>query len=150
MFVPRALRLKGVHEKQRPKPSRPPPAEPSVLSKDDELVDAMEGISTNSPEPQLLKIAQKVATGGSKYTVSWPVTPEYIAQLAAGVELIFSDYAHVEVRRSRWLQKRYRTVDGEEKCVSAYHANGRSVLISYLSRPPHSHSPERQYLYLEA
>jgi len=117
MFIPRALRLRGVHEKQRPKASKPPPAGPSVLSKDDELVDAMEGISTNSPEPQLQKTDQTPsARGGSKFTTR-PVTPEYIAQLAAGIELIFSDYAHQEALRSKWLQEHYRTVDGEEKCT---------------------------------
>jgi hypothetical protein len=75
----------------------------------------MEGISTNSPEPQQ-KIDQKASTRGSNFTVR-PITPEYIAQLATGVELIFSDYAHQEQERSRWLQERYRTVNGEGKCA---------------------------------
>jgi len=76
----------------------------------------MEGISTNSPEPQKDQIDQKAVSRGPKFTVK-PVTPEYIAQLAAGVELIFSDYAHQEEVRSKWLQERYRTVDGEQKCT---------------------------------
>ncbi|KAF2829716.1 hypothetical protein CC86DRAFT_284871 [Ophiobolus disseminans] len=113
MFVPRALRLKGVQEKQRPKPSEPSLAEKSALSKDADLVDAMEGISTNSPEPQVVR---KVTPRGSNITVR-PITPEYIAQLAAGIELIFSDYAHQEEARSKWLQDRYRTVDGQETFV---------------------------------
>lgn len=112
MFVPRALRLKGVQEKQkqRPQPSKAP-------NKDDELVDAMQGISTTSPEPQNNRIDQKAFTRGPKFTVA-PITPEYIAQLAAGIELIFSDYAHQEEVRSQWLQDRYRKVDGEEKCTA--------------------------------
>jgi hypothetical protein len=116
MFVPRALRLKGVQEKQRPKPSKPPPAQRPVLSKDDELVDAMEGISTKSPEPQPEHIDPKAIPRGPRFTVK-PITPEYIAQLAAGIELIFSDYAHQEEGRSNWLQERYRTVDGEDQCM---------------------------------
>lgn len=116
MFVPRALRLKGVHEKQRPKPSKPP-ADLSVRSRDDELVDAMEGISTNSPEPQPTT-DPKPTPRGPNFT-SRPITPEYIAQLAAGIELIFSDYAHHEDERSRWLQERYRTVNGEGNCMQS-------------------------------
>jgi hypothetical protein len=128
MFVPRALRLKGVLEKQRPKPSKPPPVEPSTLSQDDELVDAMEGISTNSPEPQQQRNDQKAGTRGSNFTVR-PITPEYIAQLATGVDLIFSDYAHQEQERSRWLQERYRTVDGEEKCACCNHIHRRPLTM---------------------
>lgn len=117
MFVPRALRLKGVRESQRPKLSKPPPADKSERSKDDALVDAMQGISTNSPTPQEEQIDPKlVVTRGPRFTVK-PITPEYVAQLAAGVELVFSDYAHQEQARAKWLQQRYRTVAGEEKCT---------------------------------
>jgi len=83
MFVPRALRLQGVHEVQR----------------------STEVTVTAKPKPR-----------GPRFTTR-PVTPEYVAQLAAGIELIFTDYAHQEERRAEWLQKRYRRVDGEEKCT---------------------------------
>jgi hypothetical protein len=118
MFVPRALRLKGVHEAQRPQLSKPPSVHKYERSKDEALVDAMEGISTNSPVPQEEHIEPKAVARGPKFTVR-PITPEYLAQLSAGVELIFTDYAHQEEERASWLQHRYRTVDGEEKCKCA-------------------------------
>lgn len=114
MFVPRALRLKGVRE-TKPKPSKPS-ADVSERNKDDALVDAMQGISTNSPTPQEDYIEPKVIARGPRFTVK-PVTPEYLAQLVVGIELIFSDYAHHEEVRADWLHQRYRTVDGEEKCT---------------------------------
>jgi hypothetical protein len=115
MFVPRALRLKGVKEPPRPKSSKPPPVAKSEASKDDALVDAMEGISTNSPASQDEQIDPAVITRGPRFTTK-PVTPEYTAQLAAGIDLIFSDYAHHDEERSKWLEHRYRTVDGEDHC----------------------------------
>lgn len=118
MFVPRALRLKGFREAPRKKPPKPPPADHSESSKDAALVDAMQGISTNSPTPQEEQIDPTAVSRGPRFTVK-PVTPEYLAQLVAGVELIFSDYAHHEEVRAAWLQERYRTVDGEEKCALA-------------------------------
>jgi hypothetical protein len=116
MFVPRALRLKGVKEQPWPKPSKPPPAEKSKASNDDALVDAMEGISTNSPVSQQDQTDPQVVTRGPRFTVK-PITPEYLAQVVAGVELIFSDYAQHEELRATWLQQRYRTVEGEGKCT---------------------------------
>jgi hypothetical protein len=119
MFVPRALRLKGVRETLRQKPSKPLPADHSETSRDDALVDAMQGISTNSPTPQEEHIDPKAVSRGPRFTVK-PVTSEYLAQLVAGVELIFSDYAHHEPVRAAWLQERYRKLDGEEKCASHF------------------------------
>lgn len=116
MFVPRALRLKGVKEKPRPKPSKPPPAQTTVRSNDDALVDAMEGISTNSPAPQQEQTDPQVIKGGPRFNIK-PVTPQYLAQLVSGVELIFSDYAHHEEVQAAWLQQRYRSVDGGDKCT---------------------------------
>jgi hypothetical protein len=116
MFVPRALRLKGVKEQPWPKPSKPPPAEKFKASNDDALIDAMEGISTNSPVSQQDQTDPQVVTRGPRFTVR-PITPEYLAQLVAGIELIFSDYAQHEAWRAAWLQQRYRTVEGEEKCT---------------------------------
>jgi hypothetical protein len=116
MFVPRALRLKGIRETRQPQRPKPPPASESESTKDEALVDAMQGISTNSPTPQQEHIDPKVVTRGPRVTVK-PVTPEYLAQLVAGLELIFSDYAHHEEVRAEWLQQRYRIVDGVEKCT---------------------------------
>jgi hypothetical protein len=117
MFVPRALRLKGARET---KPKLPKPlANVSERSDDDALVDAMQGISTDSSAPQEGHIEPKTVARGPKFTVK-PVTPEYLAQLAAGIELIFSDYAHQEEVRANWLHQRYRTIDGEENCKSLH------------------------------
>lgn len=119
MFVPRAVRLKGVKEPPRPKLSKP--SEKSQASKDDTnskdaLVEAMGETSMNSPAPLQDTMSDAPApVRGPRFTTK-PVTPEFIAQLAAGIELIFTDYAHQEEERSRWLKDRYRVVDGEENC----------------------------------
>lgn len=112
MFVPRALRLKGVREKPRPRPARAP----AESDGDDALVEAMQKTSTNSPTYQPEQIEAKAAKPGSRFTTK-PVTPEYIGQLAAGIELIFTDCAHQEEERAKWLQDHYRKVDGEDKCT---------------------------------
>ncbi|KAF3052705.1 hypothetical protein E8E11_008216 [Didymella keratinophila] len=120
MFVPRAVRLKGVKEPPRPRLSKPP-AE-SQISKDDTnsrdgLVEAMGDTSMDSPTPQQdLASNARAPSRGPRFTIK-PVTPEYISQLAAGIELIFTDYAHQEEERSRWLKNRYRVVDGDENYI---------------------------------
>lgn len=119
MFVPRAVRLKGVKEPPRPRLSKP--SAETQTSKDDTnsrdgLVEAMGDASMNSPTPQQDVASDAPAPSrGPRFTTK-PVTPEYIAQLAAGIELIFTDYAHQEEERSRWLKNRYREVDGEKNC----------------------------------
>lgn len=116
MFVPRALRLKGVREKPRPNTSNPP-ANNAQSDHEEALVEAMQKTSTNSPTYQPEEqIEPKPIKSGPRFTTR-PVTAEYIAQLAAGIELIFTDYAHHEEERAKWLQDRYRTVDGEGKCA---------------------------------
>lgn len=121
MFVPRALRLKGVREKPRPKPAKAPSKAPAEGDQDDALVEAMQKTSTSSPTYQPEQIESKATKPGPRFTTK-PVTPEYVGQLAAGIELIFTDYAHQEEERAKWLQDRYRTVDGEEKCTYTQHA----------------------------
>ncbi|KAF1917076.1 hypothetical protein BDU57DRAFT_447504 [Ampelomyces quisqualis] len=150
MFVPRALRLKGVRETRRQKPSKPPPADHSESSRDDALVDAMQGISTDSPKEEHIDPA--AVSRGPRFTVK-PVTSEYLAQLVAGVELIFSDYAHHEEVRAAWLQERYRTVDGggtfvhltailENPHVSTLKPEPTQVLLQQALREHPSHSLE--------
>jgi hypothetical protein len=78
----------------------------------------MQNTSTNSPEYQPEPIEPKAIKQGPRFTTK-PITPEYVAQLAAGIGLIFSDYAHQEEERAAWLQEHYRSVDGEENCTSA-------------------------------
>jgi hypothetical protein len=116
MFVPRALRLKGVKEKPRPKTTKAPSAPAaSKGDHDDELVEAMQNTSTKSPTYQPEQTDPKAIKRGPRFTTK-PITPEYIAQLAAGIELIFSDYAHQEEGRAKGLRDHYRTVDEEENC----------------------------------
>jgi hypothetical protein len=122
MFIPRAVRLKGVREPPRPKkpvktkaPSQPPADTPATASKDG-LVAAMEDTSMNSPAPQQESIEKPAKRG---QTTAASVTPEYIAQLAAGIELLFTDYAHQDEQRAKWLQERYRVVEGQEKCKNS-------------------------------
>ncbi|KAF1943141.1 hypothetical protein EJ02DRAFT_502357 [Clathrospora elynae] len=110
MFVPRALRLKGMREKPRlktPELSSKSPASKAESNHDDALVEAMQKTRTSSP---------KVTKQGPRLTTK-SATPDYIAQLAAGIDLIFSDYAHHEEKRASWLQEHYRTVDGEEMYI---------------------------------
>ncbi|KAF1929223.1 uncharacterized protein M421DRAFT_134645 [Didymella exigua CBS 183.55] len=120
MFIPRAVRLKGVKESIRPKVSKP--SAESQTGKDstnskDGLVEATSDTSMNSPAPQQDTASDAPApTRGPRFTTK-PITAEYIAQLAAGIELIFTDYAHQENERSRWLKNRYRVVDGEENYI---------------------------------
>jgi hypothetical protein len=148
MFVPRALRLKGVRETRQPQRPKPPPASESESTKDEALVDAMQGISTSSPTPQQEHIDPKVVTRGPRFTVK-PITPEYLAQLVAGVELIFSDYAHHEEVRAAWLQQRYRTVDAEDKCARFYLNPPNTCTNVWCSRPSYRHSREPIYNNLE-
>jgi hypothetical protein len=149
MFVPRAVRLKGVKETTRPKIAKVP-AKPQV-SKDeankDALVEAMSETSVNSPIPQQEAASDTPApTRGPRFTTK-PATPEYISQLAAGIELIFTDYAHQEKERSKWLKDRYRVVDGEESCKLSPRYSSSSQLMS--SRHS-SHCDPGTHQHLEA
>ncbi|CAO2651245.1 Nn.00g095420.m01.CDS01 [Neocucurbitaria sp. VM-36] len=119
MFVPRALRLKGVREHQRPqalKAVAQPPTDRMEICTEDALVEAMEKTSTTSPAQQLEHIDSRPVNRGPRFT-SKPVTPEYLAQLSAGTELIFTDYAHQEETRAKWLQTHYRIVDEQDRFV---------------------------------
>jgi hypothetical protein len=98
MFVPRALRLKGVKEAN--KTSKPAAENRSKPAGDDDVVTAA---------------IQKGSVRGPKFAPV-DVSPEYMAQLAAGIELIFTDYAYQHAESAEWLQKFYRTVDGEDRC----------------------------------
>jgi hypothetical protein len=121
MFVPRALRLKGVKETQKRKPAG---SDVTEASSDDALVQAMQNASTNSAAPS--PAAQEEDVGNKTKNNKGPkgskpgataTTPEYLAQLVAGMELIFTDYAHQDDDGARWLVERYRTVDSEEKYI---------------------------------
>ena len=153
MFVPRALRLKGVREPQKPD-TQPPAKEPHI----DDVVAALEKTSTSSPLPETAHIDSKNATSGRgpRFTVP-AITTEYLGQLLCGVELIFTDYAHQDKDGADWLEKRYRVVEGEEKCTFAIGLTptGPNLVpfhISYDfgSYPPFSHSRTPKHLDPEA
>lgn len=151
MFVPRAVRLKGVKEPPRPRLLKP--SAKSQTSKDDTnsragLVEATGDASMDSPPPQRDVASDAPAPSrGPRFTTK-PVTPEYISQLAAGIELIFTDYAHQEEERSRWLKNRCRVVDGDENCeIHKICACCVWVLIGHRCT---SHSNPRTPLHLEA
>jgi hypothetical protein len=38
--------------------------------------------------------------------------------------LIFTDYAHQEEERAKWLRHHYRTIDGQDKCTYTQAPNG--------------------------
>lgn len=151
MFVPRAVRLKGVKELPRPKLSKP--SAKSQTGKNDTngrdgLVEAMGDASMESPTTHQ-DIAQDAPapSRGPRFTTK-PATPEYISQVAAGIELIFTDYAHQEEERSRWLKKRYRVVDGDENCEIYVNCAHCVCVLSKLRYT--SHSDPRTPLHLKA
>ncbi|PVI07231.1 hypothetical protein DM02DRAFT_513272 [Periconia macrospinosa] len=121
MFVPRALRLKGHKEPSKPKPA-------TVQQPDDATTQSQVSGQAQTPAgvPQKTAVEDqripsnksdiKPGAKGSRFTTA-PVTPEFLAQLVAGVELIFTDYAHQQPEHAKWLQQRYRTIDGEQKYV---------------------------------
>lgn len=118
MFVPRALRLKGVKETQKRKPDKTIPDASSP--REDALVQAMQKTSTNSAaaspaSTQNENVKPPVVSHQPKATTSTP--SDYLAQLAAGIELIFTDYAHQHTSSAKWLQEHYRTIDTEERYV---------------------------------
>ncbi|KAF2447282.1 hypothetical protein P171DRAFT_483328 [Karstenula rhodostoma CBS 690.94] len=121
MFVPRALRLKGVKETQKRKPNQPTGSDVTEASNEDALVQAMQNASTNSaaPSPAAQSEEHLNETKASKKpkTTTTTTSSEYLAQLVAGIELIFTDYAHQDKEGAKWLEERYRTVDGEEKFI---------------------------------
>lgn len=118
MFVPRALRLKGIKEAKR-KGGDPVSAKTSTGNashQENALVQAMQKASTAASVPEHQDGSTERLTRGPRFTMK-PVTELYVAQLAAGVELIFTDYAHQEEARSKWLEQHYRTIEGGDKCT---------------------------------
>ncbi|KAF1830471.1 hypothetical protein BDW02DRAFT_507469 [Decorospora gaudefroyi] len=114
MFVPRVLRLKGLREKARPgtaKPAPKPVADRAQAHPDDAPVEARQQTSTNAPAHESEQHEAKVITKSPRFSAL------YVAELAAGMELIFSVYAHQEEQRVQWLQRHYRTVDGGETYI---------------------------------
>ncbi|KAJ4356199.1 uncharacterized protein N0V89_004229 [Didymosphaeria variabile] len=121
MFVPRSLRLKGVKETQKRKIGQPQSSGAAQVSSEDALVQAMQRTSTDSvapsPEAQAEEHGDKPTVLKSSKPATTAASLEYLAQVVAGIELIFTDYAHQDKDGAKWLQERHRTVDGEEEYV---------------------------------
>ncbi|KAK7183882.1 hypothetical protein PSPO01_10218 [Paraphaeosphaeria sporulosa] len=121
MFVPRALRLKGVKEAQKRKPNQPQRPDSIEVSSDDGLVQAMQNASTDSAAPspaaQMEGVIETAKDTKSAKPSTTTANSEYLAQLVSGIELIFTDYAHQDKLGAKWLDERYRTVDEGEKYI---------------------------------
>lgn len=109
MFVPRALRLKGVKEPKKAQKQSPT----KVLSAESSTSNPDEAISATLQPEQSKELAKPKS--GNRFTNA-PITSKYLQQLVCGVELIFTDYVHQDKYGTSWLEKHYREVDGESKC----------------------------------
>jgi hypothetical protein len=111
MFVPRALRSKGVRERDRNKSERPiKKARAEAATAESKSSDAAPVPGQSNTDTNLKKPAPKLST-------TTTVTPEYLSYLVCGIELLFTDYAHQDETTSQWLQAHYREVEGESKCT---------------------------------
>jgi hypothetical protein len=104
MFVPRALRLKGIKEKTKPRGE--PPTKKVRTDDKTKTSQSIVDSSGNGTKPQ----------SGPRF-VTRPVTPEYLGFLVDGMELMFSDYAHQDKKQAGWLQEHYRDVEDKGKCM---------------------------------
>ncbi|KAH7122296.1 hypothetical protein B0J11DRAFT_507295 [Dendryphion nanum] len=108
MFLPRALRLKGI------KPAETHSAGQATKSACDEPAPQPQQDKIQAdPEPVRINDTSKTISTSSKPLSATKITPEYLGQVLSGVELLFSDYAHQEPEAAKWLQNHYRVVNGE-------------------------------------
>lgn len=137
MFLPRVIRNKGFREPEKlakkPPPEEPLDERPSKRPRlaEDELdgeSDTLEKTAAVVDKPQQSPAAESqtavephgnVKPRGSRFTVA-QITDEYLEKLVCGIELLFSDYAHLDPEASQWLQSHYRTVKGEDKCKRCF------------------------------
>lgn len=133
MFLPRVIRNKGFREPEkvrRKQPSEEPSEErptkrPRIEDDLDKPLGASEKRIAATNKPQLpsktspatesqdtIKPQNDVKPRGPRFTVA-PITDEYLEKLVCGIELIFSDYAHLDPENIPWLRSHYRTVNGE-------------------------------------
>ncbi len=151
MFIPRALRLKGIREPPRPKSKsakKVSQSSPSKAHASNEIVVTEEppgestDISPHLDEPKIVK-------PDSRFT-SKNVTSEYIAEVAAGIELIFTDYAHQESERAKWLQDHHRNIDEGDKCTRFNMKFSLVKLMTIRSYSPYSDTPASEHCVYEA
>lgn len=113
MFVPRAVRLKGVREPDRTKIERPRKKARVQSELDDsasiKIPDAAPASTEKEVDTNVTKSVDKVASHKS-------TSPEYLGKLLSGVELLFTDYAHQDKAGADWLKGHYRDVEGESNC----------------------------------
>lgn len=121
MFVPRALRLKGVKEAQKHETDKSNRgAQDSTSAPQYGPIESMQKANTSSTAAFLAPAqrdqkAPAIISELSKAPTS--ASSEYLAQLIAGIELIFTDYAHQDEDGAKWLQERHRTIDSEDRYV---------------------------------
>jgi hypothetical protein len=108
MFVPRALRLKGVKEQERPQKERP--AKKRRIATDASEVTETDDSNTKASDASVKRPEETRSTAPA-------VKPDYLAQLVSGVELLFTDYAHQDPDGAEWLLRHYRDVEGQPKCM---------------------------------
>ncbi|KAF2258245.1 hypothetical protein CC78DRAFT_549278 [Lojkania enalia] len=109
MFVPRSVRLKGVPEYNKFSVGQGAPSvhrEAVGFAADSQHIRANEERHTEHSD----------RLRGPQFTMR-PITREYLAQLACGIELVFTDYAQQDKDGAQWLKQRHRTVDGEDKYI---------------------------------
>ncbi|KAF2737599.1 hypothetical protein EJ04DRAFT_104106 [Polyplosphaeria fusca] len=109
-FVPRAVRLKGVQErasnpKKRQAKSKASDRPTKAVKTGDQELDLKQDAVLEQDEPHGPCVA------------SLPTEDEYMVQLVCGMELVFTDYAHVDRGGAQWLGSMYRNVDGEDNFV---------------------------------
>lgn len=113
MFIPRALRLKGV--KERPKETTSASGErPAKKARIKISPGAIDEANTSRELDQQEQNDTRPARGPTFTTPQ--VTHEFLGWLVAGMEMIFSDYAYQAEEGAAWLEKHYREVDREGKC----------------------------------
>lgn len=122
MFVPRALRLKGIKEiKKKPVPDQTKTASATGSSLRERAEQASqepnEVPATTLSKLQELVSETKPAVSANSNLTTLPITAEYLGQLVAGIELLFTDYAHQAKDSAAWLQKHYRTIKAGDRYI---------------------------------
>ncbi|KAF2116693.1 hypothetical protein BDV96DRAFT_645105 [Lophiotrema nucula] len=108
MFVPRALKLKNAKAARKSATTRAGPLTTPDLVHTGNVQQQASAVPEGS--------GQSNKPRGPRFATV-PITDAYLSQLACGVELFFTDYAHQDNAGSKWLAQRYRTQDGEEDFI---------------------------------
>jgi hypothetical protein len=113
MFVPRAVRLKGMREADRNKSERP--TKRVRIENGPEQLKTSDAAARSTPQEADINLNRPV----NKESAPKTATPEYLGKLVCGIELLFTDYAHQDKASADWLKSHYREVEGESGCTLA-------------------------------